>query len=89
MLFILKVMNNNIDLIIKLAWHDKSSFQPKKQKIFRLYAWFLKRGNILIMRKNLKPSSFKIWRKRVSGRKSKHEKKFKLLDKKNNSYESI
>ena len=77
-------MNNDIDLIIKLAWHDKSSFE----KIFRLYG-VSEKEVILIMRKNLKPSSFKIWRKRVSGRKSKHEKKFKLLDKKNNSYESI
>ena len=62
-------MNNNIDLIIKLAWHDKSSFE----KIFRLYG-VSEKEVILIMRKNLKPSSFKIWRKRVSGRKSKHEK---------------
>ena len=36
---------------------------------------------ILIMRKNLKPNSFKNWRKRVSGRKLKHEKKFKLTNK--------
>jgi uncharacterized protein (TIGR03643 family) len=34
---------------------------------------------IVIMRGNLKPSSFKLWRKRVSGRGSKHEKRNKLL----------
>ena len=77
-------MKNNIDSIIKLAWHDKSSFE----KIYRLYG-VSEKEVILIMRKNLRPSSFKIWRKRVSGRKSKHEKKFKLLDKKINFYESI
>ena len=77
-------MKNNIDSIIKLAWHDKSSFE----KIYRLYS-VSEKEVILIMRKNLRPSSFKIWRKRVSGRKSKHEKKFKLLDKKINFYEFI
>ncbi|MDC0191818.1 TIGR03643 family protein [Alphaproteobacteria bacterium] len=77
-------MKNNIDSIIKLAWHDKSSFE----KIYRLYG-VSEKEVILIMRKNLRPSSFKIWRKRVSGRKSKHEKKFKLLDKKINFYEFI
>ena len=77
-------MKNNIDSIIKLAWHDKSSFE----KIYRLYG-VSEKEVILIMRKNVRPSSFKIWRKRVSGRKSKHEKKFKLLDKKINFYEFI
>ena len=69
-------MSENIDSIIKLAWHDKSSFE----KIHRLYG-VSEKEVILIMRKNLKTNSFKNWRKRVSGRKSKHEKKSKLLDK--------
>ena len=69
-------MNNNIDTIIKLAWHDKSSFE----KINRLYG-ISEKEVILIMRKNLKPNSFKNWRKRVAGRKSKHEKKSKIMDK--------
>ena len=69
-------MTENIDSIIKLAWHDKSSFE----KIHRLYG-VSETEVILIMRKNLKPNSFKNWRKRVSGRKSKHEKKSKFLDK--------
>ena len=69
-------MNNNIDSIIKLAWHDKTSFE----KIKRLFG-ISEKEVIKIMRKNLKQSSFKNWRERVSCRKSKHEKKFKLLDK--------
>jgi len=72
-------MLKNIDLIIKHAWHDHSSFE----KIFRLYG-VSEKEVILIMRKNLKPNAFKIWRKRVTGRKSKHEKKNKLLDRLNN-----
>tara|TARA_A100001037_G_C15013331_1_gene572764 strand:+ start:736 stop:954 length:219 start_codon:yes stop_codon:yes gene_type:complete len=71
-------MTENIDSIIKLAWHDKTSFE----KIYRLYG-VSEKEVILIMRKNLKPNSFKIWRKRVSGRKLKHEKKNKLLKKNN------
>ena len=69
-------IKNSIDSIIKLAWHDKSSFE----KIYRIYG-FTEKDVILLMRKNLKTNSFKNWRKRVSGRKSKHEKKFKLLSK--------
>ena len=69
-------MNNKVDSIIKLAWHDKSSFE----KIHRLYG-VSEKEVILIMRKNLKANSFKNWRKRVSGRTSKHEKKYKLLKK--------
>ena len=75
-------MKNNIDSIIQLAWHDKSSFE----KIFRLYG-VSEKDVILIMRKNLKSGSFKVWRKSITGRKLKHEKKFKLLNKKINSYE--
>ena len=36
---------------------------------------------IKIMRKNLKPKSFKLWRERVSGRTRKHEKKRSLSSK--------
>tara|TARA_Y100000590_G_C15395884_1_gene891916 strand:+ start:316 stop:576 length:261 start_codon:yes stop_codon:yes gene_type:complete len=71
-------MLRKIDSIIKLAWHDKTSFE----KIKRLFG-VSEKEVIKIMRKNLKPNSFKNWRKRVSGRKSKHEKKSELLDKLN------
>ena len=74
-------MNNIIDLIIKLAWHDRTSFE----KIKRLFG-VSEKEVIKIMRRNLKSSSFKNWRERVSCRKSKHEKKFKLLDKINYHY---
>ena len=69
-------MNDNLDSIIKLAWHDKTSFE----KIKRLYG-VTEADVIKIMRKNLKSASFKKWRERVSGRKLKHEKKNKILKK--------
>ena len=39
----------------------------------------LKSAVIKIMRINLKPSSFRLWRKRVNGRRSKHQKKSEIL----------
>ena len=69
-------MNNNIDSIITLAWHDKTSFEKIKRQF-----GFSEDEVIEIMRKNLKINSFKNWRKRVSERKSKYEKKLKLIDK--------
>tara|TARA_Y100001970_G_C14003208_1_gene734484 strand:+ start:320 stop:541 length:222 start_codon:yes stop_codon:yes gene_type:complete len=73
-------VSDKINNIIKLAWHDKTSFE----KIYRLYGVSEKQV-ILIMRRNLKVNSFKNWRKRVSGRKSKHEKKTKSLDRLQNN----
>ena len=63
----------NLDNIIKLAWCDRTSFE----QIERIHG-VNESGVIKIMRKNLKPKSFKVWRERVSGRTRKHEKKRSL-----------
>ena len=68
-------MQENIDNIIKLAWCDKSSFE----KIKRTYG-VTESEVIRIMRKNLKPRSFKLWRTRVTGRTRKHEMKRNLSE---------
>ena len=57
-------------LIIELAWSDKVSFEAIKQQTGKN-----EKQVIELMRKHLKPSSFKLWRTRVSGRKKKHEKR--------------
>ena len=67
-------MSENYDEIIKLAWHDKTSFDEIKRKFNISEDQVIK-----IMRLKLKPGSFKVWRKRVSGRRSKHQKKSKIL----------
>ena len=67
-------MVKNYDKIIKLAWHDDTSFDEIKRKYNVTEDHVIK-----IMRSNLKPRSFKLWRKRVSGRRSKHQKKSELL----------
>ena len=59
----------NIDEIIEMAWCDKTSFNNIKS------FYNLNESDVInIMRLNLKRSSFKMWRKRVSGRKTKHKK---------------
>ena len=69
-------MQENIDNIIKLAWCDKSSFE----KIKRIHG-VTESEVIRLMRNNLKPRSFKLWRTRVTGRTRKHEMKRNLSEK--------
>ena len=69
-------MFNNYNEIIKLAWHDKTSFDEIKRK------FNISEDNVIkIMRANLKPGSFRLWRKRVNGRRSKHQKKSEIISK--------
>ena len=58
-----------ISEVIELAWDDQTSFDLIKQQTDLSEPDVIK-----LMRSNMKPSSFRMWRKRVSGRKSKHQK---------------
>ena len=69
-------MQVDIDNIIKLAWSDKISFE----EINRIHG-LTESEVIKLMRRSLKSRSFKLWRKRVSGRTRKHEKKRNLSEK--------
>lgn len=60
--------------IIRMAWADDISFDRIKVE-----TGFTEADVIRVMRRNLKASSFRLWRKRVSGRHTKHEKRAKLL----------
>ncbi len=60
--------------IIRMAWADEVSFDKIKKDTGLSEAEVIK-----IMRTNLKRGSFKLWRKRVTGRSTKHEKRTKLL----------
>jgi uncharacterized protein (TIGR03643 family) len=57
----------SIDRIIEMAWEDRTSFEAIQYQF-----GFSEKEVIKLMMKELKPSSFRIWRKRVSGRKTKH-----------------
>ncbi len=59
--------------IIRMAWADDVSFDKIKKDRGLSESEVIK-----IMRANLKDSSFRLWRKRVSGRKTKHERRTKL-----------
>jgi len=59
----------DVSEIIALAWADDVSFDEIKQK-----HGLTEKDVILLMRGHLKRSSFKLWRERVSGRKTKHQK---------------
>ena len=57
-----------ISEIIALAWDDETAFDAIEHQ------FGLSEGEVVkLMRLNMKPSSFRMWRKRVSGRKTKHE----------------
>ena len=60
---------NDIDRIIEMAWEDRTPFEAL-EKQFKIKENDVRK----IMRTSLKESSFKLWRKRVKGRKTKHEK---------------
>ena len=56
-----------IDRIVEMAWEDRTSFEAIQ------YQFGLSEKDVIaLMRKEMKSSSFRIWRKRVSGRKTKH-----------------
>ena len=58
-----------IDRIIEMAWEDRTPFEA-------IFFQFGIKGNEVrkIMRTHMKESSFKMWRERVKGRKTKHGK---------------
>ncbi|MAV16676.1 MAG: TIGR03643 family protein [Candidatus Marinimicrobia bacterium] len=63
-----KFSDNEINRIIEMAWEDRTPFEAIQ------YQFGINQdGVIKIMRENLKTSSFKLWRKRTSGRKTKHK----------------
>tara|TARA_B100000989_G_scaffold290740_1_gene264264 strand:- start:760 stop:1053 length:294 start_codon:yes stop_codon:yes gene_type:complete len=66
----------NNDWIIWAAWADRITFEEIQKKTGKT-----EKDVILIMRKNLKPNSFKLWRKRVNQKSIKHLNRFKVMRK--------
>ena len=53
--------------VIEMAWEDRTTFDAIKDQ------YGISEPDVIkLMRKNLKRNSFKLWRERVSGRKTKH-----------------
>jgi len=59
-----------IDRVVEMAWEDRTSFDAIEAQ-FGLQ----EKQVIAIMRGEMKESSFKMWRERVTGRKTKHNQK--------------
>lgn len=57
----------DIDRIIEMAWEDRTPFEAIEQQFGLTEA-----ETIALMRRELKPQSWRNWRSRVQGRKTKH-----------------
>lgn len=57
----------NVSRVIRYAWEDRTSFEEIKERTGLTEAQVIE-----VMRRELKPASFRRWRKRVSGRVTKH-----------------
>ena len=65
------------DWVIWAAWADRITFEEIKKKTGKSES-----EEIKIMRRYLKPKSFRLWRKRVNQKSIKHRKKFEYSRKK-------
>ena len=63
----------SISRVIRYAWEDRTTFEEIKER-----TGLTQSDVIVIMRRELKPSSFRMWRKRVAGRVTKHRRLLEL-----------
>ncbi|MFM7722205.1 MAG: TIGR03643 family protein [Bacteroidota bacterium] len=65
-----KLRTEEIDRIVEMAWEDRTPFDAI------LLQFGISESEVIeLMRKEMKPSSFRMWRERVQGRATKHAKK--------------
>lgn len=65
----MELSDRDIDRIIEMAWEDRTPFEAIE------FQFGLKENDVRrLMRSEMKESSFKMWRERVKGRKTKHGK---------------
>jgi uncharacterized protein (TIGR03643 family) len=60
--------------IIRMAWADRISFEEIEHRTGLTEAEVIQ-----VMRRELRTRSFKLWRERVSGRITKHRKRFRVI----------
>lgn len=63
-----KFTEDQLSRIIEMAWEDRTPFEAIEAN-FGLN----ESAVIHLMRRQVKPRAFRLWRKRVSGRKTKHQ----------------
>ena len=65
-----ELTGRDIDRIVEMAWEDRTPFEAIE------YQFKLREQDVIeLMRREMKPSSWRMWRQRVQGRSSKHQKK--------------
>lgn len=72
---IIVLNSTDIDRIIEMAWEDRTPFEAIKHQF-----GITEQEVIKLMRKNMKQSSFKMWRARVQGRATKHAQKRNFVE---------
>ena len=62
-----QLTSRDIDRVIEMAWEDRTTFEAIE------FQFGLSEAAVIsLMRSELKSGSFRAWRKRVSGRRTKH-----------------
>ena len=62
-----QLSSQEVDRVIEMAWEDRTTFEAIE------FQFGLSEAEVIaLMRSELKTSSFRAWRKRVSGRRTKH-----------------
>lgn len=61
------LLSTDINRVIEMAWEDRTPFEA-----IEAHYGLDEAAVIEVMRRQLKPRSFRLWRKRVAGRKTKH-----------------
>jgi len=56
-----------VSSVIQMAWEDRTSFETIKERF-----GFSESDVVRLMRTELKPNSFRLWRERMKGRVTKH-----------------
>lgn len=62
------LIEKDIDRIIEMAWEDRTTFEA-----IEIQFGLAEKEVVALMRKEMKASSFMLWRKRTNGRSTKHE----------------
>ena len=63
----MQLKDEQIDRVIEMAWEDRTPFDAIEAQF-----GIPEKEVIKLMRREMKPSSFKMWRSRVQGRGTKH-----------------
>ncbi|NNH01727.1 TIGR03643 family protein [Acinetobacter sp. ANC 5414] len=64
---VVEYVGADLSRIIEMAWEDRTPFEAIQRE------FGLNESEVIrLMRQNMKSSSFKLWRERVTGRKTKH-----------------